>query len=66
MISPLQNPGRRYALPRAIALRPVGAWKLLLLPQRGMMGMIAMVKQATHKGLRGPFLPRCEAGGCTC
>ena len=63
MISSLQNPGRRYALPRAIAFRPVGAWKLLLLPKRG---MIAMVKQATHKGLRGPFLPRCEAGGCTC
>ena len=27
MISPLQNPGRRYALPRAIALRPFRALK---------------------------------------
>lgn len=45
VISPLQglenfgppNPGRRYALPRAIAYRPVGAWKPLLLPQRGIL-----------------------------
>lgn len=45
VISPLQglenfgppNPGRRYALPRAIAYRPVGAWKPLLLSQRGIL-----------------------------